>query len=266
MVEQVDTMTVRPALIRRIFDVPIRAATIGEIVEICDGAIEGHGHLQIGVVNAAKLVHMQRHGLLRDSVLQSDIVLADGMAVVWASRILGQPLPERIAGIDLLHALLGLADQKHFGVYFLGASQEILDEVLRRVSVEYPGLRIAGSRNGYFDDNDGASIAEEIRQSNADLLFVGITSPKKEIFLASFGAQLNVPVCHGVGGSFDVIAGKVKRAPQLWQKVGLEWLFRVIQEPRRLWKRYLITNTLFVWMVATEMVRGLRSRASARGS
>ncbi|MCH6547944.1 MAG: WecB/TagA/CpsF family glycosyltransferase [Gemmatimonadetes bacterium] len=118
--------------------------------------------------------------------------------------------------------------------------------------------RIAGSQNGYFDEDDAAGIAEDIRSSRADILFVAITSPKKELFLEAYGDRLGVPVCHGVGGTFDIMAGKVKRAPSVWQKTGLEWLYRTFQEPRRLWKRYLVTNSVFIWMVLRELVRKRR--------
>ena len=178
------------------------------------------------------------------------------MAVVWASRVLRQSLPERVAGIDLFEELLGLAHRERYSVYLLGAEQAVLQEVIERVNARYPGVRIAGSRNGYFGRDQEAEVAANVRDARPDILFVAITPPKKEIFLATWGRVMSVPVCHGVGGSFDVMAGKVKRAPVLWQRVGLEWLYRTLQEPRRLWKRYLVTNSIFLWMVLRELVRG----------
>jgi N-acetylglucosaminyldiphosphoundecaprenol N-acetyl-beta-D-mannosaminyltransferase len=193
---------------------------------------------------------------LYEAVTGSDLVLADGMAVVWAGKILRQPLPARVAGIDLFERLLGLAHKQRWRVYFLGASQPVLDEVLLRVRRRYPCLRIAGSHNGYFGPSEQEAIAASIRGSRADLLFVAMTSPKKEFFLGRFGGQLDVAVCHGVGGSFDVLAGKVRRAPPLWQALGLEWLYRVIQEPRRMWKRYLVTNVQFAGLLLREALGG----------
>jgi N-acetylglucosaminyldiphosphoundecaprenol N-acetyl-beta-D-mannosaminyltransferase len=238
---------------RTLFGVPIHPLTMGETVERCREAVERGDNLTIGVVNAAKLVKMRADPLLRDSVVGSDLVLADGMAVVWASRLLGRSLPERVAGIDLFSRLIECAERDGRSVYLLGARRDVLDRLIARLAELHPRLRIAGARDGYFGEADEAAVAEEIRRSGADYLFVGITSPKKERFLGRWGRNLGVRVCHGVGGSFDVLSGEVKRAPRSWQRLGLEWLYRVLQEPRRMWKRYLVTNTLFIGMCAKEL-------------
>ncbi len=247
----------RPAPVRTLFDIGIHAVTLDQAVDACDEAIRTRRPLTIGVVNAAKLVNMRRDPRLADAVRASQLVLADGMSVVWAARLLGRPLPERVAGIDLFARLLLLADQRGYRVYFLGATQAVLDELLRRIGAAYRGLRIAGAHHGYFDAARAPRIAREIQRSAPDLLFVAMTSPRKETFLARFGPALDVPVCHGVGGSFDVFAGVVRRAPCLLQSCGLEWLYRVWQEPRRMWRRYLVTNTLFLGLVLRELLRGL---------
>lgn len=240
---------------RVLFGTPIDPLRIGEVLERCRDAVERDETLAIGVVNAAKLVKMRDDALLRDSVVGSDLVLADGMSVVWASRLLGRPLPERVAGIDIFTELLGVAEETGRSVYLLGAAQEVLDRLVERIGELHPQLRIAGARNGYFDEPEEESVADAIRESGADYLFVGITSPKKEKFLARWGRDLGVHVCHGVGGSFDVVAGKVRRAPRLWQKLGLEWFYRLLQEPRRMWKRYLVTNTRFMMLCVKERFR-----------
>src|SRR5262249_13080928 len=157
---------------------------------------------------------------------------ADGMAIVWASHALRQPLPERVAGIDLFEELLKLGNQKRYSIYLLGATQRVMDRLVERISRQYPNLKIAGSRNGYFEDAEGEKIAMQVADAQPDMLFLGMTSPKKEIFLAKYEELMDVPVCHGVGGSFDVLAGQVRRAPATWQRLGLEWLYRVLQEPR----------------------------------
>lgn len=239
-----------PLPVRTLFDVSIHAATLSQVVAQCRAAIDTRRPLMIGVVNAAKIVNMARDPLLRNSVCSADLVLADGAAVVWASWLLRQPLPERVAGIDLFEALLALAHDQGYSVYLLGAKQEVLEEVVRRIGARHPGIRIAGYRNGYFGDAEAPAVARDIALAHPDMLFVAMTSPKKETFLAHHAAELAVPVCHGVGGSFDVLAGKVARAPRTWQRLGLEWLYRVLQEPRRLWKRYLVTNSAFIAMVA----------------
>jgi N-acetylglucosaminyldiphosphoundecaprenol N-acetyl-beta-D-mannosaminyltransferase len=212
-------------------------------------------------VNAAKLVAMKREPELREAVLSSDLVVADGMSVVWASRLLGNALPERVAGIDLFGRLLELAQEHRLSVYFLGAEPAILEDLLEVVRSRFPQARIAGAHHGYFSDEEEPALAARIADARPDLLFIGITSPKKEIFLSRWGAQIAAPVCHGVGGSFDVLAGKVRRAPTLWQRTGLEWLYRLLQEPRRLWRRYLVTNSLFLWMVVQDLFRSTPRRA-----
>ena len=193
--------------------------------------------------------------MLRDSVTGAQLILADGMGVVWASRLVGDPVPERVTGIDLFEALLGLAASRGFSVYLLGARGDVLADAIERARERFPGLRIAGSRDGYFSDAEAPEVAAAISRARPDFLFVAITSPKKEIFLARYGAIMGVSVLHGVGGSFDVLGGRVRRAPRIWQKFGVEWLYRVLQEPARMWRRYLVSNTMFLGLLAREVVR-----------
>ena len=217
-----------------------------------EAAIKTRKSLDIGVVNAAKIVNMRKDRELSNAVLKSNVIYADGMSVVWASQLLRVPLPERITGIDLMHGIMRRGQTKGYRVYCLGATQDVLDTVCTRFGEEYPETVIAGSHHGYFGSEDEEEIALSIRDAKADVLFVAITSPKKEQFIARWSTVMNVPVVHGVGGSFDVVAGVVKRAPGSWQRLGLEWLYRVKQEPRRLWKRYLTTNLVFSGMVFRE--------------
>jgi N-acetylglucosaminyldiphosphoundecaprenol N-acetyl-beta-D-mannosaminyltransferase len=236
----------------RLLGVPIDRLTMEEVLVRVDEAVERRSRLQIGVVNAAKLVNMQRDPRLRQDVLASDLILADGVSVVWASRLMGDPLPERIAGIDLMMAMLRRASDRGYRVYCLGATQEILDRAVDRMLDDFPGVPLVGQRNGYFAADEEEGVGREIAAARPDILFVAMTSPRKENFLGRWSPHMGVPVCHGVGGSFDVLAGKVQRAPEAWQRLGLEWLYRVRQEPRRLWKRYLVTNTAFTAMVLSE--------------
>ncbi|GGK79557.1 hypothetical protein Sme01_21620 [Sphaerisporangium melleum] len=245
---------------RDILGVSLDAFTMEQAVARCVAAVENRENLTIGVVNAAKAVHMREDALLRDSVTSCDLVLADGQAVVWASRLLGHPLPERVAGIDLFTELMAEGARRSYRAYFLGARPEVLERVVAEVRHRYPGLEVAGARDGYFTDEQAAEVAARIGEAKPDLLFLGMTSPKKEIFLARFAEEINAGVIHGVGGSFDVLAGKVRRAPTLWQRLGAEWLYRFLQEPLRLGPRYLSTNTRFAWMVVKEYVQA-RTRA-----
>ncbi|MDX6356674.1 MAG: N-acetylglucosaminyldiphosphoundecaprenol N-acetyl-beta-D-mannosaminyltransferase [Streptomyces sp.] len=251
---------------RTLFGVEIDALTMDETVECCLDAVRGHRQLEIGVVNAAKLVNMRRDPRLGEAVSGCDLVVADGQAVVWASRLLRAPLPERVAGIDLFMRLLAEAEPRELSVYFLGARQDVLDTMMREVAVRFPELRVAGYRNGYFDDADQEAVADAIQDSGAQLLFLGMTSPKKEIFTAAYGKRTGVHVVHGVGGSFDILAGVTRRAPRGFQRLGLEWLYRLLQEPRRLARRYLTTNAAFLLMTARELIRRTPATGSANRS
>ena len=250
---------------REILGVPIAALRMDEALDVVDGVIRNREPLHIGVVNAAKIANMKGDKALRDAVLESDIIFADGMAVVWASRVLGTPVPERVTGIDLMMGMLARGSKHGYRVYLLGAKQQIVEEVARRISEDYQGVKIAGYRNGYFDPQEEPGIVDAIAQSKADILLVAITSPKKERFLSQWGTRLGVTVYHGVGGSFDVYAGMVQRAPEAWRNLGLEWLYRLLQEPRRMWKRYLVTNSVFIWLVVKEWFKNrLRSPETHR--
>ena len=181
------------------------------------------------------------------------VVNADGQSVVIASRLLRQPLPERVAGIDLFAELVKRSAENGRSVYFLGARDDVLEEMVSRFRTRYPTLRIAGFRNGYW--NDDAEVIEQVRAAQPDLLFLAIPSPRKEFWLAEHLPALGVPFAMGVGGSFDVLAGKIKRAPKWVQRIGCEWVYRLVQEPRRMWKRYLVGNTAFMWLTVKELWR-----------
>lgn len=240
---------------RTLFGLPLDPMTMSEVLNRCEQSLRTRERTLVGVVNAAKVVKLRSDVRLRDSLLECDVLLADGQSVVWASRLLRHPLPERVAGIDLFQELLALAARDGTSVYLLGAKAEVLEELETRLAGCYPNLKIAGSRDGYFNDLDGAGVAADIRDSGADMLFLGMVSPKKEIFLGSFGDSLDVPILHGVGGSFDVLAGVTRRAPLRWQRVGMEWAYRLVQEPRRMWRRYLTTNSAFIALTAKEVIR-----------
>ncbi|WP_208636766.1 WecB/TagA/CpsF family glycosyltransferase [Caballeronia ptereochthonis] len=224
-----------------------------ETVEWIGRRIEKRQFTQHVVVNVAKLVNAQSDRKLAESVRACDIVNIDGMGVVWGARLLGFGVPERVAGVDLFARLLALAAQRGLPIFLLGAKPEIVEEVARRSTEANPGLRIAGFHHGYFWDDERA-VVERIRASGARLLFVAITSPKKENFINRWRDELGADFVMGVGGTFDVVAGKVKRAPPWMQRAGLEWLYRVVQEPRRMWRRYLVTNSKFSLMLAKAWV------------
>jgi N-acetylglucosaminyldiphosphoundecaprenol N-acetyl-beta-D-mannosaminyltransferase len=198
--------------------------------------------------NAAILCMKRRDRALDAACRVADLVVPDGASVVWAARLAGSPLPERIAGVDFMVELLAAAGRHGLRVYLLGARREVVEKLADRCERDYPGLVLAGWRDGYFREAEHAAIVEEIRKSQADLLFVGMPSPFKETWCELHRRELDVPVIMGVGGSFDVLAGYIRRAPRALQALGLEWFWRLCMEPRKLWKRYLFTNTEFLWL------------------
>ena len=224
-----------------------------ESLELIDKHISTQQSLHHVVVNAGKIVAMQDDAQLMQSVNEADLINADGQAVVWASKILGKPLKERVAGIDLMSNLVELAHKKEYKIFFLGAKEEVVKKVVQTYTAQYTENIIAGYKNGYFSTEDEKDIANEIAASGAQILFVAISSPTKENFLYTHKETLSkVFFVMGVGGSFDVVAGLVKRAPKWMQNLGLEWLYRLLQEPQRMWKRYLLGNTKFVLLVIKE--------------
>lgn len=224
-----------------------------ETLDIIENAIKEKKQIHHVVVNAGKIVAMQSDLKLRNSVNSSDLINADGQAVVWASKILGKPLKERVAGIDLMISLVELAFKHNYKIFFFGAKEEVVKQVVDKYSKDFSPNIIAGYRNGYFKKDDEKHIANQIAKSGANILFVAISSPTKENFLFENKEMLNsVNFIMGVGGSFDVVSGKVKRAPLWMQKFGLEWFYRFIQEPKRMWKRYLVGNSKFIFFVFKE--------------
>lgn len=239
---------------QQLFGIDIDALRLDDVVDRCIVAVDKRRPVTIGVVNAAKIIKLRKDRELAASIINSDLVLADGQSIVWASRLLRRPLPERVPGIDLFERLLGQAASRGDSVFFLGATDDVLARMLDRIARDYPGLTVAGARNGYFPWDAAEQVGRQIQESGAQMLFIGMTSPRKERFLDQFGDLSGAMVRHGVGGSFDVLAGVTRRAPAAWQRLGMEWLYRVMQEPRRLWKRYLVTNTAFIGATVRESI------------
>lgn len=226
-----------------------------ETVEEVDKYVAEHRSLHLMGVNADKINALNENERLKRIVNGCEIINADGASVVWASRKLKKPLKERVAGIDLMDRLLTLAERKGYTIYLLGARQEVTEKTAEVIRKKYPKIMIAGLRNGYFSEKDWDTVAGELKNSGAQIIFVGITSPLKE-YLVEYLQNAGVSgVFMGVGGSFDVISGNIPRAPLWMQRAGLEWLFRVLQEPGRLWKRYLVGNTRFIISVYREKYR-----------
>lgn len=239
-----------------LLQVSIDNLSMRETLDLVEQAIAERKQIHHTVVNAGKIVALQKDTQLRKSVNEADIINADGQAVVWASQFLGSPLKERVAGIDLMDALVKLAAVKNYKIYLFGAREEIVKKLADIYTESYGSHIIAGYRNGYFSAADEPQIVNDIAQSGAQMLFVAITSPKKENFLYQYRNELqDINFIMGVGGSFDVFAGKTKRAPLWMQKMGMEWFYRFLQEPQRMWKRYLVGNTKFLFLVLKEKLK-----------
>jgi N-acetylglucosaminyldiphosphoundecaprenol N-acetyl-beta-D-mannosaminyltransferase len=243
-----------------LFGVKMHAWTMEDTVGEIARRLRAEIFTQHVVVNVAKLVNLRKDPDLETAVTSCDIVNIDGAGVVLGGRLLGYEIPERVAGIDLFHALLEYCSTSGGRVYLLGAKPEVIREAVKRLKSSYPDLEIAGFNHGYFWD-DEASMVEQIRNSGASLLFVGISSPLKEQFINRWTQELGVKFAMGVGGTFDVVAGKVRRAPVWMQNTGLEWVYRIVQEPRRMFGRYVRTNTIFAGMLLSELFRRAFGRA-----
>jgi N-acetylglucosaminyldiphosphoundecaprenol N-acetyl-beta-D-mannosaminyltransferase len=234
---------------------PVTKLCLEDFVSVAEAFIKSGKPHYLAVVNVAKVVKMRSDRELEESVCAADLIGADGVPLVWASRLLGNPLPGRVNGTDLMYRLLEKANEKGYRIFFFGAKEEVLHRVLKRVRTEYPGVNIAGFHHGYFTPEEESGIVSKIRTAHADILFIAFGTPKKELWVKQYLAAMSVPVVHGVGGSFDVLAGVIPRAPLWMQRNGMEWLFRVMQEPRRMWRRYLVTNTLFIMLLVKEWFR-----------
>lgn len=247
-----------------ICNIPVDVLTMHQTISIINQAIEKNKFIHHVAVNAAKVVNAQKDEALKESIIHCDIINADGQSIVWAAWLLNTPLPERVAGIDLMESLVSLAAEKNYRIFFLGAREEVVLKVVEIYSNLYGQGIIAGYENGYFKKEEEPVVAKQISNAGADILFVAMGSPQKEIFLNTYKHLIKVPFVMGVGGSFDVIAGLVKRAPLWMQRAGLEWLYRIIQEPGRMWKRYLLSNVLFIFLIIKQKLGYLTRPGDSR--
>lgn len=230
----------------------IDVLTTEETIELVEKYVKTKTPLHLMGVNADKINEVNNNDKMKDIVNKCGIINADGASVVLASKYLNKKLPERVAGIDLMQDLVKLSAEKKYSIYLLGAKQEVVEKTKEVLESTYKNLDIKGIHNGYFKEENWPEISEEIKKCDPDFVFVGITSPIKEYLIEFLQNDGNNCVFMGVGGSFDVISGNIPRAPKWMQKMSLEWLFRVIQEPKRLFKRYFVGNTTFIKSVIKE--------------
>lgn len=233
--------------------------TMEETLKIIQNKIDNNEFLHQVVINVAKLIHIQNNIDLKNSVNNSDIINIDGMGIIYGANFLNYNINKnfKVSGIDLFYKLLELSEKKKYKIFLLGGTDDIIKKTVINLKQNYKKLNIAGYHHGYFWENE-EEIVGKINDSKANLLFVAITSPKKEIFIEKWKKELKINYVMGVGGTFDIVAGKSKRAPKWMQNFGLEWFYRILQEPKRMWKRYLITNSIYFYLLLKEKMRNAR--------
>ncbi|BAQ72504.1 UDP-N-acetyl-D-mannosamine transferase [Pseudomonas sp. Os17] len=242
---------------------PLDLLSPQEMIEQARHALTDGCRLRLEGLNVAKLVDARTTPFLMQALHEAERVHIDGAGISLGLKALGIKTPPRCAGIDLMGLLCEMAAATGASVYLLGARQEVVELTAERLQARYPGLRIAGLRNGYFTAGEEAKVIQDVRASGADILFVGISSPKKELLLHTHWSNLGVRVGMGVGGSFDVLSGQLPRAPRWVQRIAMEWLFRLLLEPRRLLWRYVRSNSLYLLLLVVTRIR-LATRAKVR--
>lgn len=220
-----------------VLGLPFVDATIDELMAALHVQLQKRRKTFIVTANPEIVMHSRRDEKYEHVLRQADWLIPDGIGIVIASRWLGRPLRERLAGFDVMERLLQLSDQYGYSIYCLGAEDEVITKAVARMREVYPRVRIVGYHHGFFDWND-RSLVEEIRSKEPDIVFVGLGFPRQEQWIARYFAQFEKGIFMGVGGSFDVWAGKVKRASEAWQRWNAEWLYRLLQQPSR-WRRML---------------------------
>jgi N-acetylglucosaminyldiphosphoundecaprenol N-acetyl-beta-D-mannosaminyltransferase len=231
----------------QILNCEFASVTVADTVDWARNWIRSGRRGYICTVNVAILMMMRSDPKLQSFVDRASLVVVDGQPLVWASHLQHDHLPERVTGVDLVDELCKLAAEEGFGVYFLGARRDVIETAAERLVERSPGLDVCGIADGYFDASEAPQRARAIRESGAKILIVGMGVPRQEEFIVSNWDELGIELTVPVGGSFEVIAGTARRAPDFLQRIGMEWSFRLAQEPRRLWKRYLVTNTQFIF-------------------
>ncbi len=240
----------------RMFGIRLSTLGLADTIALLDTRIrERRVRTCVFTANVDHIVRLAKDGAFRRCYRRANLVTADGTPVVWVARLLGLALKERVTGIDLLLQMCCLAEQRNYSVFFLGATGEVLQEAMASLVARYPRLHIAGAQDGYFEDDE--RVVALIRAADPDILFLGMGSPRQEAWIATHFDRLTCRVAMPVGGSFDVVSGKRPRAPAIVQKAGMEWAWRLCQEPLRLAPRYLLYDLWFFYLVLRECIERL---------
>ncbi|MFD2386002.1 WecB/TagA/CpsF family glycosyltransferase [Enterococcus rivorum] len=243
---------------KNIFNININCLTMKETLRIIEESIEKRTKIHHVSINAHKVNLINKDSCLEAIVDKANLVNADGSSILLAGKVLGVNIPERVTGVDLFINLLKICETNGYRAYFFGAEEESLHCMIKNIKRDYPKLQIAGFRNGYFESKDNDDIVKNMNESKADVLFVAFSSPKKEYWINNNESKLNIPFLMGVGGSFDILSGVTKRAPGIFQKYGLEWLYRFINEPKRMFHRYFFGNGKFLILLIKEYAKKKR--------
>lgn len=228
--------------------------TISRLTEAIDHRVVTHVITANPIMVMSAVEDQAYYSMMRTA----ELIVPDGTGVVWAAGYVGEPVAERVPGFDILHRLMALGEAKGWSVYLLGTDQQTIDTAAANLKQKYPRTRIAGVRNGYFGPEQDEEVIAAIREAKPDILFVARSASTQEPWISRYKKDLDVPVIMGVGGSFDIIAGKLKRAPKLFQKLRLEWFYRLLQEPYR-YKRMLVLPK-FVIKVIREKEKVTKAR------
>lgn len=241
-----------PINVRTIRSIPFSRLSASEVMVHIDNAIVGGEQLLLTVLDAAMVINMKSSESTYTAICASDLLVADGYYVALSLRFLGYGSVEQITGYDTTLNVMNLAKKNHYKIFFFGAEETVVRKVVDFAESVYGSSIIAGFRNGYFKASDAEAIVKEINTSGADILFVGISSPIRELFLNQYRNSLSVPFLMGVGGVFDILGGKTRTAPEWVRNLRLEWFYRFAQEPQRMWRRVLYSYPYFVCCVLIE--------------
>lgn len=240
----------------RIMEVPFINTNMPSLVDVLDGRLSRAESTFLVTANPEIMMYAQKDSDYLHILKTADMVIPDGIGIIIASKILGHPLEQRLAGYDLTLASLRLCAEKKYSVYFLGAQSDVIAEAVQRIKKAYPSLSVAGYHHGYVDLDD-ESVIQDIQSVDPDVIFVGLGFPKQELWIERYRDWLDKGLFIGVGGSFDSLAGKTKRAPRIWRKFNLEWLYRLIQHPSR-WRRMMVIP-VFIFQIVKERVSANKS-------
>lgn len=216
------------------FGIPFDDGEPTEIIENALSLIGSDKGVYAVTPNPEIVMAAMKDPALREAILSADLILPDGVGMIWASKILGRPLYHRLPGIDFASGLMKELAERGGSVYLLGAKPGVAQLAGENLSHRFPGLRIAGTHHGYDSSKEETALTDEIRRSGAELLLVCLGSPRQELWMKSYSPVLPGVLMIGLGGALDVFSGRIRRAPPLWRRLGFEWLFRLLQEPKRI--------------------------------